>query len=400
MTTLSHRPFTRVRFTWLAYAMLAFYSYLQALIGVITPFLRQELALSYSVSALHVSAFAFGLIISGAVGERLAHACGRWAVFWGGSGGMALGALIIVLGRTMWLTLPGALLMGLCGSLLLMVIQAGLSDQHGEQRTLALTEANVGASLCAFLAPVLMGAFQGAGLGWRGAIWLAVVMVALLGLSLGRTPLPTTPQVHEQTGGARRVLPAVFWAYWLVLFLGVAVEWCMVTWSSDFLQQAAGLTQARATSLVGIFLLAMFVGRLGSTVLAHRIAAETLLLGTIGITLAGFPLFWLAPALPLILTGLFFTGLGAGSFFPLALAVANSVVPAQADQVNARVVLGIGLSVLSTPLILGWVADQVNLQNAYGVVAVILVIAMLLTYVTNRTLGVQRPATSNHVMPA
>lgn len=385
MNALSTRPFTRVRFTWLAYAMLAFYSYLQALIGVVTPFLRQELALSYSASALHVSAFALGLIISGAVGERLTHAYGRWAVFWGGGLSMALGALIIALGQTMWLTLPGALLMGVCGSLLLMIIQAGLSDQHEEHRTLALTEANVGASLCAFLAPVLMGGFQGMGSSWRGAIGLAVVIVALLGMALGRTPLPVASQVLGRTNAGRQPLPAAFWAYWSVLFLGVAVEWCMVTWSSDFLQQTAGLPQAGAASLVGFFLLAMFAGRLTGAFMAHHIAPERLLLGTISIALVGFPLFWLASLLPLTLSGLFLTGLGAGSFFPLSMAMANSVAPAQADQANARVVLGIGLSVSSTPLILGWVADQINLQNAYGVVAVILVVAALLTYFANRT---------------
>ena len=32
----------RVRFTWLAYVMLAFYSYMQALVGVLIPFLRQQ----------------------------------------------------------------------------------------------------------------------------------------------------------------------------------------------------------------------------------------------------------------------------------------------------------------------------------------------------------------------
>lgn len=392
MAVVNANPFARVRFTWLAYAMLAYYSYFQALIGVVTPFLRQELALSYSASALHVSAFAIGLIVSGALGDRLAAAHGRWAVFWGGALGMAAGAALVALGGSVWITLPGALLMGLCGSLLLMMIQAGLSDQHGEQRTIALTEANVGASLCAFLAPVLIGAFQGSGIGWRGAIWLVVAVVILFRLRFGGEAIPNAPQASDRADSEARALPAAFWAYWTVLFLGVAVEWCMVTWGGDFLQQAGELTPASAASLVGIFLLAMFAGRIGGTILARRMAADRLLLGTIGIALAGFPLFWLAPTLPLMLVGLFLTGLGAGSFFPLSMAVANSVAPTQADRANARVVLGIGLSVLSTPLLLGWLADQVNLQTAYGVVAVILLVALGLIFVTNRVARAVRRA--------
>jgi hypothetical protein len=44
MTT--NAPFVRDRFTWLAYLMLAYFSYLQAAPGPLMPFLRDELHLS------------------------------------------------------------------------------------------------------------------------------------------------------------------------------------------------------------------------------------------------------------------------------------------------------------------------------------------------------------------
>ena len=61
MTT--HPPFLRDRFTWLAYLMLAYFAYLQAVLGPLVPFLRDELHLSYTVSGLHLSAFSIGMVL-------------------------------------------------------------------------------------------------------------------------------------------------------------------------------------------------------------------------------------------------------------------------------------------------------------------------------------------------
>lgn len=55
------RTFHRDRFTWLAYLSLAFYGYFLNVLGPITPFLKEELRLSYTVSSFHFTAFAVGI---------------------------------------------------------------------------------------------------------------------------------------------------------------------------------------------------------------------------------------------------------------------------------------------------------------------------------------------------
>ena len=52
--------FRRDRMTWVAYAMLAWFAYLQASPGLVVPHLRDELHMSYSSGGLHVAAFAGG----------------------------------------------------------------------------------------------------------------------------------------------------------------------------------------------------------------------------------------------------------------------------------------------------------------------------------------------------
>ncbi len=150
-------PFRRDRLTWLAYGMLAWFAYLQAAPGLIVAHLRDELQLSYATGGLHVAAWAAGSVIAGLVTARVERALGRRAVFWLAPVGMAAGLVVLTLGRVAPVTIGALLLMGVCGGALLITIQATLADRHGERRAIALTEANVAASV-AYV--VLIGALS------------------------------------------------------------------------------------------------------------------------------------------------------------------------------------------------------------------------------------------------
>src|SRR5690242_21454742 len=68
--------------TWVAYAMLAWFAYLQASPGLVVPHLRDELHMSYSAGGLHVAAFAAGSLIAGLVSARAERTTGRKRLFW------------------------------------------------------------------------------------------------------------------------------------------------------------------------------------------------------------------------------------------------------------------------------------------------------------------------------
>ncbi|MBZ0306629.1 MAG: hypothetical protein K8I82_11230, partial [Anaerolineae bacterium] len=76
--------FTRDRFTWMGYLMLAYYAYLQASLGPLMPFLRKEMQLNYTVAGLHFSAFALGMVLAGLTGDRVAERVGRRGLYWAG----------------------------------------------------------------------------------------------------------------------------------------------------------------------------------------------------------------------------------------------------------------------------------------------------------------------------
>lgn len=374
--------FERDRFTWLAYWMLAYYAYLQASLGPLMPFLRAELGLSYTVAGLHLSAFALGMVFAGLTGDQVAHRFGRYTVFWVGAAGMAVGAIGLALSSAILLTIASILVMGWLGSFVLVMIQAMLSDRHQEKRTIALTESNVMASVFAALAPLLVGGFQRVGLGWRGALYFGAIFLVVMVLSFRAVPVPETRRAASDRP-ASRPLPLLFWGYWLVIFFSVSVEWCMIFWGADFLENEVGLARVDAATTMSVFFAAMIVGRFLGSRLTRTAPGEKLLLLALGLALVGFPLFWL-PRLPVLnITGLFITGLGVANLFPLTLAVGVGVAANQIDQASARLSMGGGMAILLAPLVLGWFADRVGIAIAYGLVVVLLAAALGLVLLTN-----------------
>ncbi len=138
--------FRRDQVTWLGYALLAWFAYLQAAPGLVVPFLRDELDIGYTTGGLHVAAFATGSILAGLTATRIEAAFGRRALLWGSAATMALGVAGLTAGQVAAATVGSLLVAGYGGGLLLVTAQALLADHHGEQRAIALTEANVFAS--------------------------------------------------------------------------------------------------------------------------------------------------------------------------------------------------------------------------------------------------------------
>lgn len=388
--------FVRDRFTWLAYLLLAYYAYLQAALGPLMPFLRAELDLSYTFGGFHFSAFALGMVLAGASGDRFVGRWGRAAVFWGGAIGMAAGAIGFALARMVALTIAAAFFMGFLGTLLLVMIQAALSDHHDHQRAIALTEANVAASLSAMLVPIFIGLFQRIQVGWRFSLIIPVIALSLIAWRFHNTAIPELRRIGKETIGSTDRLPFIYWIYWLVIVIGVAIEWCLVFWGAEYLANAVGLTNTAAATAMSAFFLAMVIGRFSGSRLARRYPTGKLLLLALVVALIGFGVFWLIRLAPISLIGLFVAGLGVSNLYPLTLSLCTSVASEQADKASARITLGTGLAIFFAPFVLGWTADQLGIANAFAIVTILIFIALGTTFTANRITIQRQPAANHH----
>jgi fucose permease len=314
---------------------------------------------------------------------------------------MGLGALLLMAGRTPAMTIGAAFGMGLVGSLILAIVPSVLSDKHGELRAVAIAEANVAASLVSSAAPLMVSWFAHFAGDWRPALGIVAFTPILMRLGFGKAHSPPViPSSRGDRGGtaaqeattqAKRPLPILYWIYWVALVLAVAVEFCMIFWSADYLEHELGLLRADAAQAVSLFLAAMIVGRLAGSRLVQRISTRTMVTASILVAGAGFLIYWKAESILLGVGGLFVTGLGVASLYPLILSLAIGAAEDNTVQAGARATLASGAAILSLPLVLGRLADAVGIRPAYGVVAVLLMSVFLIIQLAGRLSPARRP---------
>jgi fucose permease len=388
-----HPTFHRDRFTWLAYLSLAFYAYFLNVLGPITPFLKDELRLSYTLSSFHFTAFAVGILLIGLGGHSVIQRIGRSRSVWVGMFGISLSALLLLAGRNPVITIGAAFLMGLIGSLILAIVPAALADQHGELRTVALSEANMISSLVASCAALMVGWSANLTGNWRWALGILAVVPIFMFLGFGRDDSSTITSISEEPIQSNQPLPGLFWVYWATLVLAVSVEFCMIFWSADYLENVLGMVKANAAQAVSLFLAAMIVGRMAGSRLVQRFSTRSVVMISILIASIGFLIFWRTENALAGLIGLFLSGLGVANLYPLILSLTIGAANGNTVQASARTTLASGTAILALPLALGRLADAVGIRSAYSVVLLLLIGVFLISQIAGRASLAPRSAT-------
>ncbi len=388
---MTKQAFKRDQITWQIYILLSFYGFILNILGPLTPYLRAEHNTNYATAGFHFSLFAVGMLIAGVFGERVVRQLGTMRTLWLAALGIAPGILLILLAQQVWLSLVGALLSGLVGSFILTTVPGALAHKYGMLQTTALAEINAFAALASVTAPLLVGVLAATFLGWRSALILPFGFLFIYAiLQSKKIKAGFSVQLKSQDAGdtnpsdtSPNKLPLTYWWAWLGILLVVAIEFCMIYWSSDFLISSSGLKTNIAALSVAFFLSAMLISRwVGSRLLQQsdkRMVYNFALL----LTAFGFLLFWLPQLLWLKVMGLFITGLGVGNLYPITLAFAiGTVGPQLTETASARASLASGSAILSLPLLLGLVADQSGLTTAYGLVLVLILFSFLVPLLT------------------
>ena len=269
------------------------------------------------------------------------------------------------------MTVGSVLVMGFGGGLLLVTIQAALADHHGERRAVALTEANVAASIAYVAADRRAVAGGGAARGLAGRA---------AGLARG----PGAGVVEQPAAGDRRAAavargagpaPGVFWIAAAMLFCTTAAEWCVTAWGATFVGDAADVSTDTAVALMAGYFGGVLAGRTLGSRLARRHDPARLLALALAVTAAGFAILWPSTAPAQALVGLSLLGIGLGNLFPMGMSVTVALAPGRAALASGRAVAVTSFAVLLAPLTVGALADATSLTAALGVVPVMLVLA-------------------------
>ena len=371
----------RKRLTWYAYLLSGFFTFIISIQGNIIPFLRDELRLSYAGVSLHPSALAAGMMATGLYTERVVAAIGRrWTCLLGVAGCIG-GLLAICVAGNAASSIGGCALVGLTGGMLPGIVGGLLADLHRGARDQVFTECGAVTYACAITANLATGIAAGFAFGWRGALLFGVACGLLLAAVFCRDPMPEA----SRTLRTSERVPAASWAFLVMLGLGVALEMTMLLWSPAYLEQVADLPRTAAVTAAAAFPAAVLLGRSAGSVLVRRVAPAILYPATLCLIAPGFLAFWGGFPAPIAVFGLFLAGLAVALLYPLSLSFAVGAAGVAGNAASARSGLAAGTAVLTAPIALGAMADQVGLSRAY-LIAPILAAAILLCFVAARTM--------------
>ena len=379
-------PKNRTGKTWLIYVLLSLYVFMLNVPGPVTNYLKDEFTMNYTLSSVHFSAFAAGVLVTGLLGAYFIPRFPRWKVMAFGALGLGIGGMILAIGQSPAVTIFGIFLMGCIGTLILSIYPAILDEEMGARSPVGISEANTIASLFAGIAPLLVGFLVQKSIGWRPA----VVLVAAASLILG-TWLLLRVSRSSASASARQIpakqigkLPGRYWIFWLALMLGIAVEYCIIYWGADFVEKVLGFSKNTATQSVSLFMAGMIIGRFLGSRLLERIAPMKLITGSILLSVVGFVLFWSAITPLLGLVGLTLLGLGGANFYPILVSLAIASAGELKAKAGARATLATGTAILFLPLVLGIVSDRMGIRLAYSIVAVLFALLSLTLWWANR----------------
>ncbi|GAB7050055.1 MFS transporter [Catenuloplanes indicus] len=414
-------PFHRDRTTWLIYVQLGLWGYFLYGFGPIVPLLRDEQGTTAAVAGLHSTALAIGGLLSGALYPPLSRHLGRARTMWCALAGVTAATLLLISFHPLPVTLTAATLASACGWTVVSCAVSTLTAHHGPLAPTAITEANAAAVGFGVLAPLLTGLSLRLWDTWRPGIGALLLLVTItittsavrrsrhrptpaLPAHRGRpgrsaTPAapaaPAVPAAGGDVGTGDHVssgrLPRPYWLAWLLLCVTGSIEVCLSLWAADVLRDHAGMSPGGASATVAAIVGGMFAGRLAGSRIALRVPPVPLLLGALGVSAAGFVLFWTPPIGWLAATGLIVLGFGNAMHYPLTISLALATAPGQADLAAARAnytaVIGFG----AAPLLLGALSDHIGPHPAFLLLPVFIITAALITLRLSRSLTA-RPA--------
>jgi fucose permease len=252
---------------------------------------------------------------------------------------------------------------------------------HGPAGSAAISEANAMAVAAGFVAPLVVGWAVEVGLGWRAGIAVLIGLIGIVALVAWRMRIMALPAGDSPAATAaepKAALPRAYWLAWMMMVMTGTVEIVMSLWAAIVLREEAGFSAGGAAAAVSAILGGMLVGRTFGARLALRMGTIPLYFGALVVSFAGFLIFWFAGSAWSAIVGLFVIGLGNAMHYPLAIALAISLAPGQADRAAGVSSYSMGLSFGLGPFVLGLLADEVGAHAALLLIPLFLVAAALL----------------------
>jgi fucose permease len=161
----------------------------------------------------------------------------------------------------------------------------------------------------------------------------------------------------------------------------LATEFSLTFWGADLLRERCNFGPAAAAASLASVTGGMLVGRVFGARLAERFNTEIILKASIGLALVGFGLAWGFTLWPIVILGMFTTGVGIGVHWPLGVARAVRSSGGLTDHAAAAASVAGSLAIAVAPFGLGALSDVIGFHEAFLLVPVFLLVALVILIV-------------------
>lgn len=177
------------------------------------------------------------------------------------------------------------------------------------------------------------------------------------------------------------------WQYFLCCFLYLSFQTGLVAWLPRFFEVRLHTPYETANSMLTLYFLGALIIRLISPMIYKRVSAKRYYLVSIGASVLVFALFLLIPSapLPLLMVLLVATGLLQGIAVPSLQLLVTDTFADRTASASSAIVLGVSLSALLAPVIMGAIIESAGYLAAMWFITVLLALsAVVLVTVRNR----------------
>jgi FHS family glucose/mannose:H+ symporter-like MFS transporter len=375
---------------------------LLSFLGVILFSWQHHLTSQYGVVGLYYAGLIVGLLGSARLSPALLRRKGLgWtlALACGLAGAAFLYLAFVSPPFSPWWRVAGMAIVGFAAGLLHTAIFHAISPmyRHDPAATVNLAGILFGSG-CFTLAILISGTFY---LYTAAAVqvWIAVIP-ALFGWMYWKTPFPAEPALQlpppQNTLSALRSTGAVLLS--LLLFFQLGNEWALAGWLALFLNQRLGISPTSALRMLGLYWLALTLGRAASQWILPRARHGRLLLATVTAAMFGCIILGATNNKFGAITGILLVGLAFAPIYPLVVEKIGHRFPNYHPGFYNGIFSLAMAGGLLTPGLMGYVASVWGLRSIILmplVGSVVVFVLLLLIWLESRLRAYSSPPASS-----
>jgi len=327
------------------------------------PLLSAEQHVSGALAGLHGTAMAVGSLAAGRVAPRAVARLGRPRALTAAALLLAVGVLLLLLGRGIGWTLTAVLVLSTGGVSAVSSSTVGLARHHPHAASAVLSQANGVGSGIGLLGPLAVGGAVALGWGWRPAVAVTVLLALVVVVATRRAADAIVPaqSIHHE-----RSLPLSTGIWFLAaLVAGIAMEFATTFWATALVREQTGAPAGIATATTSGLLVGMTTARFALGPVAVRLGPPRLLAAAFVVAGAGWALLWSAHTPTGAVVGLAALGAGVGLTAPLSQSMVLAAAGSRQDEAQGRSAIATGIAVGLAPFVLGALGDRVGTHGAF-----------------------------------